>query len=311
MLVAHAKLTVCFSDGYEMANQEQISTKINRTFLLIKNKYIFTFIIYILFSFLLIIGCDRATENPTPLASSPVVTSPAPPTSTLTISAAASLKDALDEIKPLYSQQKSNIGLTYNYGASGSLQRQIEQGAPVDIFISAAKKQMDALQDKGLLLDGTRKELLKNEVVLIAAPNITGITDFKGLTSDRVKKIALGEPKSVPAGQYAEQVLTSLNILSQIKSKVVYANDVRQVLNFVETGNAEAGIVYLSDAKSSNKVKTVATAPEKSHSPVVYPIAVLKSSKNPDAAKDFVQFLSGDKTKAVFEKQGFLMAPAK
>jgi len=272
---------------------------------------IFTLIIWIFFSFLLVIGCDRATEKPDPPASSPGATSPAPPTSTLTVSAAASLKDALDEIKPLYSQQKSNVGLTYNYGASGSLQRQIEQGAPVDIFISAAKKQMDALQDKGLLLDGTRKDLLKNEIVLIAAPNATGITNFKDLTSDRVKKIALGEPKSVPAGQYAEQVLTSQNILDQIKPKVVYANDVRQVLNFVATGNADAGIVYLSDAKSSKKVKTVATAPEKSHSPVVYPIAVLKSSKNPDIAKDFVQWLSNDKAKTVFEKHGFSMAPAK
>lgn len=216
----------------------------------------------------------------------------------------------MEEIKPLYSQQNPKIGLTYNYGASGSLQRQIEQGAPVDIFISAATKQMDALQQKSLLLDETRKNLLKNQVVLIEPEKATTINDFKDLSSNSVKKIALGEPKSVPAGQYAQQVLTSLKISDQVKSKVVYANDVRQVLNFVETGNADAGIVYLSDAKSSNKVKIVATAPENSHSPVVYPSAVLKSSKNVDAAKDFVQFLFGNQAKTVFEKWGFTMAPA-
>lgn len=266
-----------------------------------RNFTFITFIIWILFSLLLVVGCNQAANK----NSSPA--SPATQATNLTISAAASLKDALQEIQPLYSQQKSNVSLTYNYGASGSLQRQLEQGAPVDIFISAAKKQMDALEQKGLLLDGTRKNLLKNQIVLIEPQKATTVTDFKDLTSDRVKKIALGEPKSVPAGQYAEQVLTSLKILDKIKSKVVYANDVRQVLNFVETGNADAGIVYVSDAKSSNKVKVVAQAPDNSHSPVVYPIAVLKSSKNAEAAKNFVQFLSGTQAKTIFEKQGFTL----
>lgn len=271
-------------------------------------KQIFSFLTLVFVSLVLVVGCNQASEkNSSP--ASPASNSAAP-TTQLTISAAASLKDAMEEIKPLYSQQKSNIGLTYNYGASGSLQRQIEQGAPVDTFISAATKQMDALQQKGLLLDGTRKNLLKNQVVLIEPEKATTIKDFKDLTSNTVKKIALGEPKSVPAGQYAQEVLTSLKISDQVKSKVVYANDVRQVLNYVETGNTDAGIVYLSDAKSSNKVKIVATAPENSHSPVVYPIAVLKSSKNADAAKDFVQFLFSDRAKTVFEKWGFTMAPA-
>lgn len=270
-----------------------------------ERRQIFTFIIWIFFSSLLVVGCNQAANKNT-FPASQTGTSAAK-TINLTVSAAASLKDALQEIKPLYSQQKSNVGLTYNYGASGSLQRQIEQGAPVDIFISAAKKQMDALEKKGLLLDGTRKNLLKNQIVLIEPRKATTVTDFKDLSSDRVKKIALGEPKSVPAGQYAEQVLTSLKILDKIKAKVVYASDVRQVLNFVETGNADAGIVYLSDAKSSDKVKVVTQASEKSHSPVVYPIAVLKSSKNVDAAKDFVQFLSGTQAKTIFEKQGFTL----
>lgn len=265
----------------------------------INNKRIFAFLSWVCLSLLLVVGCNQTTI---PKSST---TSPASQSATLTISAAASLKDAMEEIKPLYANQNSNVKLTYNFGSSGALQQQIEQGAGVDIFISAATKQVDALQKKGLLLDGTRKDLLKNQVVLITPQNSTVVADFKDLTKPSVKKIALGEPKSVPAGQYAQQVLTSSKIFDQIKSKTVYAKDVRQALNYVESGNADAGIVYLSDAKSTPKVKIVATAPENTHSPVVYPIAVLKNSKNVDAAKDFVQFLSGNQAKTVFEKQGF------
>ncbi|BAY08274.1 molybdate ABC transporter substrate-binding protein [Calothrix sp. NIES-2098] len=267
------------------------------------NKPILTFASWVLISFLLIVGCSQTTtSNPSSTVS------PAAQTTTLTVSAAASLKDAMDEIKPVYSKQKPNVSLTYNFGSSGALQQQIEQGAGVDVFISAATKQIDALAQKGLLVDGTRKDLLKNQIVLIAPQNSTVVTDFKDLASPSIKKIALGEPKSVPAGQYAQQVLTSLKILDQVKSKAVYAKDVRQALNYVESGNADAGLVYFSDAKSTPKVKIVGTASEKTHSPIIYPIAVLKSSKNVDAAKDFVQFLSGNEAKTVFEKQGFTVA---
>lgn len=268
------------------------------------NKSIVTFWSWVFISFLLIVGCSPTkTEN-----SASITASPEAPTARLTISAAASLKDAMDEIKPLYSKEKPNINLTYNFGSSGALQQQIEQGAGVDVFISAATKQIDALAQKGLLVDGTRKDLLKNQIVLIAPQNSTVVTDFKDLGSPSIKRIALGEPKSVPAGQYAQQVLTSLNLLDQVKGKTVYAKDVRQALNYVESGNADAGLVYFSDAKNTPKVKIVATASEKTHSPIVYPIAVLKSSKNIAAAQDFVQFLASNEAKSVFEKQGFTLA---
>ncbi|MCC5637708.1 molybdate ABC transporter substrate-binding protein [Nostoc sp. CHAB 5844] len=268
------------------------------------SKRILAFACWLFFSCLLVIGCNQTT---TP--NSATTASPTAQTTSLTISAAASLKDALEAIKPIYIKEKPGVNLAYNFGSSGALQQQIEQGAKVDVFISAATKQIDALEKKGLLVDGTRKDLLRNKLVLIAPQNSTTISDLKDLTSPQVKKIALGEPKSVPAGQYAQQVLTSLKIADQIKSKVVYAKDVRQALNFVESGNADAGLVYLSDAKSTSKVKVVTTAPENSHSPIVYPIAVLKSSKNVDAAKDFEQFLvSSNEAKNVFEKQGFTLA---
>ena len=227
---------------------------------------------------------------------------------TLLVSAAASLKDAMQEIKPIYQQSRSNINITYNFGASGTLQQQIEQGAPADIFISAGKKQMDALEQKSLLLTGSRTNLASNRlVVIVPSSSSIGITSLNNLTNPTVKRIAVGEPRSVPAGQYAEQAFTKSGIYDQIKPKLVYGNNVRQVLSVVESGNADAGLVYASDAKISKKVKVAFVVDEKYHSPIVYPIAVLKASKNVDAAKAFVQFLSNNQSKSILEKYGFLV----
>ncbi|MBR8830814.1 MAG: Molybdate-binding protein ModA [Chroococcopsis gigantea SAG 12.99] len=224
----------------------------------------------------------------------------------LLVSAAASLRDALEEIKPVYQKENTAIALTYNFGSSGSLQQQIEQGAPVDVFISAAKKQMDALQTKNLLVDNTRKNLLKNRMVLVVPKNNTTIRSFQDLGGGEVKKIAIGEPGSVPAGQYAGEILKAIGLTDKVKDKLVYAKDVRQVLSYVATGNVDAGFVYITDAKTSNNVRVVATAPENTHSPIIYPIAVIKNSKSADSGKKFLQFLSRGKAKAVFEKYGFI-----
>jgi len=226
----------------------------------------------------------------------------------LLVSAAASLKDALEEIKPLYQQSKPNVNINYNFGASGALQQQIEQGAPTDIFISAAKRQVDALEQKGLLVSGTRSIIAKNRLVLVVPRNTTGITSFFNLRDERIKRIAIGEPRSVPAGQYAEQVLQKLKLLPQVKPKLVYANNVRQVLASVESGNADAGLVYATDAKISDKVKAVVAADEKYHSAITYPLAVIKSSRNVDAAKDFARYLAtSSQAKAVLSKYGFIL----
>lgn len=239
------------------------------------------------------------------MTSSPVV---AQSNASLLVSAAASLKDALEEIKPLYQKNNPNINISYNFGASGALQQQIEQGAPADIFISAAKRQVDALEQKGLLVAGTRAILAKNRLVLIVRKNARGVTSFYNFSRPEIKRIAIGEPRSVPAGQYAEQVLQKLKLLPQIKPKLVYANNVRQVLAVVESGNADAGLVYATDAKISDKVKVVVAADEKYHSPIIYPLAVVKSSKNADAAKEFTKFLTTDnQAKAVLKKYGFIL----
>ncbi|MBP1762577.1 MAG: modA2 [Firmicutes bacterium] len=224
----------------------------------------------------------------------------------LTISAAASLKDAMSEIKTLYAKEKPKTNLNINFGGSGALQQQIEQGADVDLFFSAATSNMDTLKSKGLLIDSTIKNLLGNKLVLVV-PNDsnTALNSFSVVTDASVKKIALGEPSTVPAGKYAEQVFTYLKILDQVKAKAVYGSDVKQVLNWVETGNADAGVVYLTDAKLSTKVKVVATASEESHKAIVYPAALIKTTNNYTASKDFLNFLTSDKAKAVFDKYGF------
>ena len=263
----------------------------------IKRRKLLVLIATALATFLLAIGLPTVTPSPVSAQSN----------NNLLISAAASLKEALEELKPLYQQSKPNVNINYNFGSSGALQQQIEQGAPADIFISAAKKQVDALEQKGLLVPGTRNIIAKNRLVLVVPKNAVGVTRFYSLKDAKVKKIAIGEPRSVPAGQYAQQVLEKLKIWSEIKSKLVFANNVRQVLASVESGNADAGLVYITDAKISDKVKVVVTADEKYHSPIIYPLAVVKRSKSVDAAKEFSQFLSSNQAKSVFKKYGFIL----
>lgn len=224
----------------------------------------------------------------------------------LTISAAASLKDALGEIAPLYSKVKSNITIRNNFGSSGDLQQQISNGAPVDIFISAAAKQMDELQNKNLIVADTRRDLLSNRLVLIVPMDKRDVAkDLKDLTSASIQRIAIANPRSVPAGEYAQQALIKLGLWQDLQSKFVLGNNVRQVLQFVESGNAQAGIVYATDVKTATKVKVAQVIDAKLHQPIVYAIAVLQKSNNQSSAKSYLEFLSSDPAKTIFEKYGF------
>ena len=264
------------------------------------------FLILTLLSSLLVIGSNSfqsiKLENP----------SQATPSTQLTISAAASLKDVMVEIEQIYHKKYPGTEIIYNFASSGSLQRQIEQGAPVDIFISAAVNKMDALEKQELLLTETRRNLLQNQIVLVTPINNqksnSNIDDFGDLTKKEINIIALGEPNSVPVGKYAQEVLSSFKIADKVNSKAVYAKDVRQVLSYVATGNVDAGIVYRTDAKLSDTVQIVATAPENTSSPVIYPIAAIKDSDHPEAAKELIEFLSTPEVQAVFEKYGFDLA---
>ncbi|MEM6614653.1 MAG: molybdate ABC transporter substrate-binding protein [Cyanobacteria bacterium P01_C01_bin.72] len=209
----------------------------------------------------------------------------------LTISAASSLKNVLTEIKSLYQNKYPETEVIYNFASSGSLRRQIDQGARVDIFISAAEDKINALAQEDLLLTATRQNLLHNQIVLITPknnqPNNIKLDNFRDLTAEEINMIALGEPKSVPVGQYAQEVLTFWGISDQVNGKAVYGKDARQVLNYVATGNVDAGIVYYTDALASDRIKIVAIAPENSHAPVVYHLAVIKDSKHPEAAAEY------------------------
>lgn len=262
-------------------------------------KKVSSLILVVLLSLSLFSGCSKPKED-TPIAKEEKAE--------LLISAAASLTDVLNEIKEVYKEIEPNTTLTYSFGSSGALQAQIEEGAPADIFMSAAQKQMKALEEKGLILDGTNKTLLVNKVVLIVPANSNvNISSFDDLTKDDVKKIAIGDPGNVPVGQYSEEIFTNLNILDKINSKTVLGNDVRTVLTWVESEEVDCGIVYATDAYTSDKIKIITEAPEGSHKEVSYPVAVVKASKNAEAAKRFLDFLSTDKAVQLFEKYGFTM----
>ncbi|MGK7940502.1 MAG: molybdate ABC transporter substrate-binding protein [Crocosphaera sp.] len=229
-----------------------------------------------------------------------------PPKVTLMVSVAASVQDSMKAVQSIYEQENPNVEIIYNFGSSGSLQQQIEQGAPSDIFVSASPQQMNALEKKELLLPETRKNLLENKVVLVTPKDIQTSITFENLTTANIKKIALGDPKSVPAGQYGKEVLTALKSYDKLTPKLVFAKDVRQVLFYVETGNVDAGIVYKTDAKVSDKVTVTDTSIPNYHSPIVYPIAVIKESKNSQEAKKFVAFLLEEKAQKVFAEYGFI-----
>jgi len=225
---------------------------------------------------------------------------------TLNISAAASLTDAIKAVDKAYTEKKGNITITENLASSGTLQTQIENGAPTDVFLSAATKQMDALQSKELIIEDSRINLLNNKVVVIVpADSILTLTSFKDLTSASIKQIAIGDPKFVPAGTYAQQAFDFLNITTELQPKLILGSDVRQVLNYVESGNVDAGVVYATDAKISPKVKILTDAPDEINSKIVYPAAVIKASKNAAAAREYIEFLLTDEAAAIFDSYGF------
>lgn len=220
------------------------------------------------------------------------------------VAAAASLKNAMEEIQKMYVTKHPNVTITFTFGGSGALQEQIEQGAPVDVFMSAALKQMTALEDENLIVKETKKDLLENKVVLIVPKDSElGITSFEDIT--KAPLIALGDPASVPVGQYAEEVFTSLGILDKIKDKVTYAKDVTEVLTWISTGNADAGVVYATDAMSKDDVTVIIEAPAGSCSKVIYPVAVVEGSKVVDEATEFVEYLATPEAMEVFVKYGF------
>lgn len=225
----------------------------------------------------------------------------------LMISAAASLTDALNEMKQVYEKEHKTVDLLFNFGGSGKLATQIEQGAPTDLFLSADQKSMDNLQKKSLVKADSRVNFTGNKIVLVAEKNNgISITSIKDIEPNTLSQIAIGEPESVPAGKYAKEALESLGKWNEVQDKLVFAKDVRQVLTYVESGNADIGFVYSSDANASDKVKVLAEADTSIHTPIVYPAAIVADSKNQTEAQQFIDFLHSDVGQSILEKYGFV-----
>jgi molybdate transport system substrate-binding protein len=265
-------------------------------------------------------GCGSKANNassaaPSGSPSASTETSPSPSASPsaapaetvqLTVSAAASLTESLNEIKPLYEASHPGTKLAFNYGASGTLQKQIEQGAPADLFLSAGKKQMTELADKKLIDPASVKNLLLNDLVVIV-PSSGGpsVATLEDLAKPEVKKLAVGTPESVPAGSYAKEALTYYKLWDSLQSKIVLTKDVKQVLNYVETGNTEAGFVYRSDALGSDKVKVVLTVDPKSHQTIEYPIGIIAETRHRKETEDLYKYLQTKEALDIFAKHGF------
>ncbi|WP_378210299.1 molybdate ABC transporter substrate-binding protein [Anoxybacteroides rupiense] len=246
-------------------------------------------------SFLFLFGCTNQEEK-----------QEAKQTVKLTISAASSLQDALTEIQKQYEKEHKNIKLSFNFGSSGALQQQIEQGAPVDLFFSAAEDKFRPLVDKGLINKEESKNLLGNELVLIVPKDKAGtIKDFPSLGDGNIKQLAIGNPETTPAGQYGKQTLSKLNLWTKLEGKIVYTKDVRQVLLYVETNAVDAGIVFKTDAQISDKVKMVDTAAANTHDPIIYPVGIIKNTKHKTEATTFYQYIQTKDARQIFEKYGF------
>ncbi|MFO1443783.1 molybdate ABC transporter substrate-binding protein [Bacillus sp. Bva_UNVM-123] len=271
--------------------------------------------IFTLLFMLILGGCssDKETSKPAENNNEQQESSATPKTEAvpeesveLTISAAASLEYAFNELKPLFEEKHKNIKLLFNFGGSGALQKQIIQGAPVDIFFSAAEDKYDELVEQGIIDENQGKDMLKNTLVLIIPKDAqNSIASFEDLANLGNSKFALGTPEAVPAGKYGQQTLEALGVWEKMQNNIVYTKDVRQVLTYVETGDVAAGLVYKTDAQTSDKVEIIAEADSSTHDPIIYPVGIIKETKHPEQAESFYQYLQESEATDILVKYGF------
>ena len=240
-----------------------------------------------------------------------LLTAPAALAQDVTLSVAISLKDAVEELGRQFAAGRPGVTLRYNFGASGDLQKQIEAGAPVDLFLSAATRQMDELEKQKLIVVASRKAFARNVLTVIKpADSKVDITSANDLLEARVTRIVIGQPKTVPAGQYAEESLRKLGLWDRLQPKLVFSENVRQALDYVARGEVDAGFVYTTDAATrAQGVKEAFRPPEDTYRPVVYPGAVVAASKQAALAQAFLDLLSGPQGRTVLAKYGFQPAP--
>jgi len=230
----------------------------------------------------------------------------------VTLSVAISMKEVVEELGRRFMAARPGVTLRYNLGSSGELQKQIEAGAPIDLFISAAPRQMDELEKKGLVLAATRRVFARNVLTVVKpADSRIDLTKPSDLLDPRVTKIVIGSPKTVPVGQYAEESLRALGLWERLQAKLVFAENVRQALDYVARGEVDAGFVYTTDAATRAKqVKEAFRPAEDTYRPILYPVAVVAGAKHPAVAQAYVDLLLSRDGQAVLARFGFLPPPA-
>ncbi len=215
----------------------------------------------------------------------------------ITISAAISLSDAFKDLGTEFQKNHPEVEINFNFGASETLEKQIEQDAPVDIFASASQLEMDSLDGKGSIIKSTRTNFTRNKLVIIAPSSLT-FEELKNLD-----KIAVGDPKTVPAGRYAQTFLENAGVYEMLKSKLIFAENVRQVLDYVERKEVDAGFVYFSDTLKSNL--SVSSINDSLYPPIVYPIAVINDSQQPAISSQFIEYIQSNEGQTILQKYGF------
>ena len=251
------------------------------------------FIIFLLFSILLG-GCNAASDKEEPV---------------ITISVAGSLIPVMAELEEAFYDTDPGFTIRFNYGGSGSLKQQILQGAEVDLFLFASLQHTEDLQEQNLVHEELLVNLLGNRLMLITPKDQESVQDFEDLLKEDIRRMAIGEPDSVPAGAYAKESLIHYGVHDGIQGALIFGKDVRQILTWVETGNVDAGLVYESDALSSDKIHKVVLANEDSHTPILYPLGVLKDTEHMEEARILFEFLLEAKAKEIFESFGFTVNP--
>jgi molybdate transport system substrate-binding protein len=239
-------------------------------------------------------------------------TVPAAVAQELTLSVAISMKDAVEELGRGFTSRHPGAKLAYNFGSSGELQKQIEAGAPVDLFVSAAQRQMDELDRKGLIVRASRRLFARNVLTVVKpADSRLDLAKPLDLLDARVRRIVIGNPRTVPVGQYAEESLRALGLWERLQSKLVLAENVRQALEYVARGEVEAGFVYTTDAAiRADRVKEAFRPGEETYRPVVYPVAVVAGARHPALAQAFIDLLVSAEGQAVLARLGFQPPPA-
>uniref|UniRef100_A9A892 Molybdenum ABC transporter, periplasmic molybdate-binding protein n=1 Tax=Methanococcus maripaludis (strain C6 / ATCC BAA-1332) TaxID=444158 RepID=A9A892_METM6 len=227
-------------------------------------------------------------------------------TITITVSAASSLTDAMTDVAAAFEKDYPNINVELNFAASGSLRQQIEGGAPVDVFASASKKHVDILEEENLTVAGSTMNFASNRLVLIVpAGNPLNITSVEDLTNTDVTKVSIGNPETAPVGKYAKESLENSGLWDELEEKMVYGENVRQVLTYLETGDVDTGFVYMTDAKiaKENSIEIITTVPTVTE--IIYPVCIIDSSENKEEAQVFVEYLTSETGKQILTDYGF------